>query len=116
MLDQFLKTGTPTLPQTTRCYAHISHRERDDAYIGTIVKLNSRWRLIRCKNQIQWIIQRKESSHLGYWRGRKYLTTQKSVIEACGSLGLLSEPSKRAVLEALPVRIKLLSKNYMGNV
>jgi len=29
---------------------------------------------------------------------------------------LLSEPSKRAVLEALPVSIKLLSKNYVGNV
>ena len=102
MLDQFLKTGSPTLPQTTRRHTHISHRERDDVYIGTIVQFNSRWRLIRCKNQIQWIIQRKESSHLGYWRGRKYLTTQKSVIEACGSLGLLSEPSKRAVLERLP--------------
>jgi hypothetical protein len=116
MLDQFLKTGTPTHPQTTRSHAHISHRERDDAYIGTIVQFNSRWRLIWCKNQIQWIIQKKESSHLGYWRGRRYLTTQKNVIETCGSLGLLSEPSKRAVLEALPVSIKLLSKNYVGNV
>jgi len=60
MLDQFLETSNPTPHQTARLFSsHISHRERDDAYIGTIVQFRPRWRLILCKNQIQWIIQKK---------------------------------------------------------
>ena len=60
MLDHFLDPVEPTPPITARrSTSHISHRERDDAYIGTIVQFRPRWRLILCKNQIQWIIQNK---------------------------------------------------------
>ena len=103
MLDQFLKASTPTPPKTAHLStSHISHRERDDAYIGIIVQFSPRWRLILCKDQIQWIIQKKESSHGGVWRSKKYLTSRESVFEACGRLGLLSDPNMKAVLHALP--------------
>jgi len=84
--------------------SHISHRERDDAYCGTIVQFNPRWRLILCKDQIQWIIQKKESSHGGFWRSKQYLMCKDSVFEACGRLGLLCDESIRAMLEVLPAR------------
>ena len=103
MLDQFLKTSTPTPRQTGRLStSHVSHRERDDAYLGAIVQFSPRWRLILCKDQMQWIIQKKESSRRGDWRGMKYLTCKDSVLEASGSLGLLSDPKVKAVLHALP--------------
>ena len=103
MLDQFLETSNPTPHQTGRLSdSHISHRERDNAYSGTIVQFSPRWRLILCKDQIQWIIQKKESSHGGVWRSKKYLTSRESVFEACGRLGLLSDPNLKAVLYALP--------------
>ena len=103
MLDQFLKTSTPTPPKNALLStSHISHRERDDAYIGTIVQFSPRWRLILCKDQMQWIIQKKESSRQGDWRGLKYLTCKDSVLKASGSLGLLSDPKVEAVLHALP--------------
>jgi len=35
----------------------------------------------------------------------KYFTTKAALIEACGSLNLLSEPNAEAVLYALPERI-----------
>ena len=102
MLDQFLKTGT--LPKTARLpTSHISHRERDEAYLGTIVQFNPRWRLVLCKDQMQWIIQKKESSRRGDWRGKQYLTCKDSVLKASGSLGLLSDPKVKAVLHALPM-------------
>ena len=107
MLDQLLKTSTPTPHQTGRLStSHISHRERDEAYLGTIVQFSPRWRLVLCKDQMQWIIQKKESSRRGDWRGLKYLTCKDSVLKASGSLGLLSDPKVKAVLHALPMRAR----------
>ena len=103
MLDQLLEISTPTPRQTGHLSTcHISHRERDDAYIGTIVQCSLRWRLVLCKDQIQWIIQKKESSHRGFWRGKQYLTRKDSVLEASGRLGFLSDPKAAAALNALP--------------
>jgi hypothetical protein len=38
----------------------------------------------------------------GKWTGVSYVVSRDKLIELSTSLGLLSEPSKRAVLEALP--------------
>ena len=107
MLDQFLKTSTPTPHQTGRLStSHISHRERDEAYLGAIVQFSPRWRLVFCKDQMQWIIQKKESSHRGFWRGKQYLTCNYSVLKASVRLGLLSDLKVEAVLHALPKRAR----------
>tara|TARA_B110000503_G_scaffold141990_1_gene237306 strand:- start:1190 stop:1525 length:336 start_codon:yes stop_codon:yes gene_type:complete len=81
-----------------------SHRERDDNYQGVIVQLAPRWRIIECRDAIQWIIQKRSADPLnpGYWLGASYLTDRNKLIELSTTLGLLSEPSLRAVLEALP--------------
>ena len=68
-----------------------SHRERDDNYQGVIVQLDPRWRIIECRDAIQWIIQKRSA-------------------ELSTALGLLSEPSSRAVLEALPLNANRLLK------
>lgn len=109
MLEQFQKTSTPTPQQSgSLSTSHISHRERDDAYSGAIVQFSPRWRLILCKDQVQWILQKKESSHQGFWRGKQYLTCKESVLKASGRLGLLADPKARAALHALPAR----TRNY----
>ena len=111
MLDQFLKTSTPTPHQTGRLSTrHISHRERDEAYLGTIVQFCSRWRLILCKDQMQWIIQKKESSHAGPWRAEMYVTSRSALIKACGTLCLLSDPATEALLYTLPDHVSQLAK------
>ena len=105
MLEQFQKTSTRTPQQSgRRSTSHISHRERDDAYIGTIVQFSRRWRLILCKDQLQWILQKKESSHRGFWRSKQYLMCKDSVLEASVRLGLLYDASIKASIEALPAR------------
>ena len=101
---------TPTLPQTARHYTRISHREREDGYIATVVQFNQRWRLVLCKDQMQWIIQKKESSRRGDWRGKLYLTCKDSVLKASGSLGLLSDPEVEATLRRLPDQSSQLAK------
>lgn len=81
-----------------------SHRERDDNYQSVIVQLDPRWRIIECRDAIQWIIQKRsaEPSHSGEWRGNSYVTDRDALIELSVKRGLLSDPFKRAVLEALP--------------
>ena len=48
--------------------APMSHKERDDNYNSVIVQLAPRWRVIVCKDGMQWIVQQKEASHGGPWR------------------------------------------------
>ena len=82
-----------------------SHRESDDDYRDLIALLAPRWRVICCRDGTQWILQKKEASHAGPWRGVKCFPTKAALIEACGSLNLLSEPNAEAVLYALPESI-----------
>ena len=81
-----------------------SHRESDDGYTNIILQLAPRWRIIECRNAEQWIIQHRsaEPLHQGVWRSISYVVSRNKLIELSASLGLLSEPSKRAVLQALP--------------
>ena len=52
----------------------------------------------------QWIIQKRsaEPSHSGEWRGDIYVVSRDALIGLSVKRGLLSDPLKRAVLEALP--------------
>jgi hypothetical protein len=81
-----------------------SHRERDDSYGKVIVQLAPRWRVIECRNAEQWIIQKRSAEPLdrGKWTGVSYVVSRDKLIALSTCLGLLSEPSKRAVLERLP--------------
>ena len=81
-----------------------SHRERDDSYTKVILQLAPRWRIIECRNAEQWIIQKRSAEPLdrGKWTSISYVESRDKLIALSTSLGLLSEPSQRAVLEALP--------------
>ena len=85
-------------------------RERDDLYLKVVAQPSKRWRVILCAQGLQWIIQKKESSHAGPWRAEKYLTSRSALIKACGALGLLSDPSTEAVLYTLPKHVSQLAK------
>jgi hypothetical protein len=85
-----------------------SHRERDDNYAKVIAQLAPRWRVIICKDGIQWILQKRSVPfpNTGTWAGTSYSTTRDALIAACSDRGLLSEPSASQVLEALPYDVR----------
>ena len=89
-----------------------SHRERDDSYGKVILQLAPRWRIIECRNAEQCIIQKRSAEPLdrGKWTSISYVVSRDKLIDLSTSLGLLSEPSKRAVLEALPSSVTDLRK------
>jgi len=84
-----------------------SHRERDDNYWGVIVVLSDRFRVIVCKDAIQFILQKRSVAppNTGTWAGKTYSTTRDGLMAPCSERGLLSEPSARAALEDLPSSI-----------
>jgi hypothetical protein len=99
--------GTHPMPVQKRAVAHAStpsRRERDETYRGVIVVLSDRYRVIIDEKGDQFILQKHyvENLHGGVWRSISYVVSRDKLIELSASLGLLSEPSKRAVLEALP--------------
>ena len=81
-----------------------SHRERDDNYSKVIIQLAPRWRIIECRNALQWIIQHRSSKLLnrGHWLGVSYHTSKNKLIEVSIGLNLLSDASIRDVLAGLP--------------
>ena len=89
-----------------------SHRERDDNYSKVIIQLTPRWRIIECRNALQWIIQHRSSKLLnqGNWLGVSYLTSRNKLIEVSTGLNLLSDVSMKDVLAGLPETISKHNK------
>ena len=81
-----------------------SHRERDDSYSKVIIQLAPRWRIIECRNALQWIIQHRSAKPLnrGNWLGVSYLTSRNKLIEVSTGLNLLSDVSMKDALAGLP--------------
>ena len=89
-----------------------SHRERDDNYSKVIIQLTPRWRIIECRNALQWIIQHRSAKLLnrGHWLGVSYHTSKNKLIEVSIGLNLLSDASIRDVLAGLPETISKHNK------
>ena len=90
-----------------------SHRESDDNYLDVAAQLAPRWRVIVCKDHLQWIIQKRtaEPLHAGVWRGVSYVTSRSSLIRLYASLEFLSDHVVCATLYALPEQFSgLLNK------
>lgn len=64
------------------------HRESSDAYRG-VIHLNAEWRIADCKDQIQWLIQRRtraQSLDGARWVSHSYCQTRKALIRNWASL------------------------------
>ena len=98
------KNSTGSSPQPS------SRMESADCYDDVILHLTARWRIIFCKDRTQWIIQKKEASHAGPWRGVGFHTCRDSLMRACGSLNLLSATVEDQLLNALPASFSEYAK------
>lgn len=82
----------------------LSHKERDDHYFAVLAMLTPRWRVILCKSGSQFILQRHfaETEHSGAWRANSFHVSRNSLMKACVTLGLLSDPKMEQLLAGLP--------------
>jgi hypothetical protein len=79
--------------------------ESADDYIGLVVQLNAGWRVVECRDGIQWILQRRGSpkkSRRNDWRGRSYCRTSEALIRCTREYIGPLDPAVMAILKELP--------------
>ena len=85
----------------------MSTRETADDYTGVVAMLNEDWRVIECRDGIQWILQHRGSPkrlRKDDWRGRSFCRTSEA-LRRCARLhaGPVTAAAARQLL-ALPDR------------
>ena len=76
---QVASTRGPYHQQEGLC---MSTMEAADTYSGLFVQLNADWRVVKCRDGQQWILQRRGSPEKGRrndWRGRSYCRTAEAL-------------------------------------
>jgi hypothetical protein len=85
-----------------------SRLETADDYAALVVQLNPDWRVIECRDRMQWVLQRRGSpkkAHKDDWRGRSYCRTSEVLRRCTREHAGAIDPAAAAVLAALPARI-----------
>ena len=89
-----------------------THRESHDTYRGNIINCRDVWRIIICRDGMQFIVQRRSSrTNTGVWTGKSHCATREELINVCARLELLSEAHVEATLRALPPYARDYSAN-----
>ena len=83
-----------------------NHRETASDYSAVVTVLNTNWRVIRCRDDIQWILQRRDGSRAGRgrWTGSSYHTDREALIAFCRTRAGRGAAAGMAILAALPER------------
>jgi hypothetical protein len=81
-----------------------NRKESADGYSRVVAVLNGKWRVIECRDRIQWILQSRDSlkATVGVWRGRSYCRTKEALLRVCAAHAGEIDPGAAAVLAALP--------------
>ncbi|MEO0544418.1 MAG: hypothetical protein AAFY99_11420 [Pseudomonadota bacterium] len=81
------------------------NRESSDMYCRVVVRLNTQWRVVECRDGIQWILQYgKKSGHRRIWRGNSYCRTRNALIRCVTQRVGEIEQSKMQMLRSLSER------------
>ena len=86
----------------------VNRNESSDSYGDVVAVLNHKWRVIRCRDGIQWILQSRDSTTAakGVWRGRSYCRTKEALLRACAAHAGEIDPTAVGLLAELPDRIE----------
>ena len=82
-------------------------RETSDDYPKVVFHINARWRVIECRDSVQWILQKRTNkAGEGKWYGKSYCRTKTALIRCVqGKIGVI-DPVSETFLHRLPDRIK----------
>ena len=87
--------------------------ERDDEYYKVVLEFRDNWRLIKCKDDRQYIVQKRSSKrpNVGVWIGKSHNMTKAGLILSCSRLDLLRDIDVIEQLLLLPTRPNLEAQN-----
>jgi hypothetical protein len=92
----------------------MSRMESADEYSGLVVQFNPNWRIVECRDRLQWILQHRGSPkkpRRDDWCGRSYCQTSEALRRCAREHAGPVDPSAAAVLAELPERIDSPSFN-----
>jgi hypothetical protein len=96
---------TADRPEPASCPVPVANsgKESADDYRHIVARLNARWRVIECRDGLQWILQfGKKSGHETAWRGRSYCRSREALQRACASHAGEMDALARAALDSIP--------------
>ena len=79
--------------------------EESDNYPRLVATLNNRWRVIVCKDGIQWVLQCRPGRSANGWRGRSYCHTREALLRRARQQAGSVDDVALAILLRLPGRI-----------
>lgn len=79
-------------------------REEAEDYFAVVAKLNDKWRVIVCRDAIQWILQRRAGTRLGLarWEARTFNRTRDGLLHRVIQLAGECDATALQLLENLP--------------
>ena len=103
--DGFQGEPVSDSPEAPNCSRAAVLGESANDYCRVVAVLNVRWRVIECRDRIQWILQFREKLKAGTadpWRGRSYCRTREAVLRLSAQHAGRMDPVAAAALAALP--------------
>ena len=77
--------------------------ETADGYARVVARLCDGWRVIACKDDLQWILQRRKKGGAERpWRAVGYFRTRDALMRLCAASCWRIDPAALAALGALP--------------
>ena len=97
---------SPRSSHRTRLGKECSESSGDYRHI--VLMISSKWRIIECRQGLQWIIQKCQGIRYGTtrWESKKYLLSREGLVKACQRLNLNLETNSVVALKKLPKYIQ----------
>lgn len=83
----------------------LSHREEDGDYSGLLVTLNDDWRVIVCRDGIQWILQKRRGKGSNRFAAVSYCRRRDGLVRCIGERCGEVHPFALDLIRALPMLI-----------
>jgi hypothetical protein len=87
----------------------MSAKETADEYPGVVTILNAGWRVITCRDRLQWILQRRgspESTRADDWRRRAFCRTSEALRRCTREYAGPVRERAAMILAGLPERLE----------
>jgi hypothetical protein len=93
-----------------------NRNESAEGYSYVVAVLNEKWRVIECRDGLQWILQSRDTLRAlptAVWRGRSYCRSKEALLRVSAAHAGAINPTAAAIVTSLPERIATASHEIL---